>query len=87
MKRVKKMIEKMLSAWRMEVNGTSDVEITEKKLFNSKLGSATHNQLRKTRLLIFLKTMDFCELLDAVKSVLTENALKKIKAMCFWMAV
>ena len=87
MERVRRMVEKMLGFWGMEIEGASDVTITDKKLFVSKIGRATHNQSRMTRLLIFLKTMGFAELMDSIRDVLIANVKPNMKAVRFWMAM
>jgi len=83
--RVRRMVKRMLEFWGMDTNGDADVSIGNAQRFNAKLRRANHNQLRMTRMLIFLRSMGWTELMDSVKAVLAENVPKKMKAMRFWM--
>ena len=86
MTRVRQMVEKMLQFWGMHMAGNA-VSISDERRFNTKIRRANHNQLRMTRLLIFLKCMGWTGLLDSVKTLLVENVPKNTKAMRFWKDV
>ena len=63
------------------------VSITNQPRFNAKLRRANHNQLRMTRVLIFLKCMGWTELMDGLRGLLVANVPHGMRAVRFWNKV
>ena len=82
--RAKQMVSKMLKFWGID---SETVSITNQPRFNAKLRRANHNQLRMTRVLIFLKCMGWTELMDGLRGLLVANVPHGMRAVRFWNKV
>lgn len=79
-------VQMMLRFWGIQWNGNT-VRVVDKERFAAKLGRVNHNQLRMTRMLEFLRCLEWSALIDDIRAELQANIAGQKRAMGFWMAV
>jgi hypothetical protein len=81
--KVEKVVVKMLDFWGMALLLDKSVIVVDPLIFKKKLGLRNHNQLRMTRMLTFLRYLEW-PLVDSIKEVLFANVNQRSAALQFW---